>query len=72
MNLTKEQEKAIQSGQPIELELAGTTCVILPKETYCELLDMDLSVRETYATVLKAIDADDENPDQYLEYLKDA
>lgn len=31
----------------------------------------DISVRDTYALVLKAIDADDENPDQYLNYLDD-
>lgn len=72
MNLTKDQEQAIRSGQPVEVELAGTTCVILPKEAYCELLEVDHSVRETYRAVLKAIDASDENPDQYLEYLKDA
>jgi hypothetical protein len=54
------------------VELAGTTCVILPKEIYQEMLETEMPIRETYASVLSAIDRDDENPDQYLEYLEDA
>ena len=72
MNLTKAQQKAIQAGEPVEVEFAGKACVILPKETYCEMLEGESAVRETYGTILKAIDQDDENPEQYLEYLKDA
>jgi hypothetical protein len=37
-----------------------------------EIPEEDLSIRDTYALVLKAIDADDENTDQYLEYLKES
>jgi hypothetical protein len=36
-----------------------------------EVGDDEDSVREWYPIVLKAIDQDDENPDQYLEYLED-
>lgn len=72
MNLNKELEKALLAGEPIEVELAGKTCVILSKEVYQQIRDDDFSPRETYARVLKAIDKDDENPEQYLEYLKDA
>jgi hypothetical protein len=72
MNLTQDQEKAIQAGQAIEVEVAGTPCVILPKQTYREMLEAEVSIRETYGAVLNAIDQDDESPEQYLEYLKDA
>ncbi len=72
MQLTEDQEKAIQAGQAIEVILAGTACVILSQNSYRQLLETEPSPRETYAMVLKAIDQDDEYPEQYLEYLKDA
>jgi hypothetical protein len=72
MNLTQEQEEAIQAGEPVEVELARKPCIILPKETYQEMRETEPSPRETYSNVLKAIDQDDENPEQYLEYLEEA
>lgn len=36
-----------------------------------ETPDDDFDPRETYAAVLEAWDADDENPEQYLDYLRE-
>ena len=69
MNLNQELERALLAGEPVEVEIAGTACVILSTQTYRRITEGELTPRDTYAAVLKAIDADDENPDQYLEYL---
>lgn len=33
--------------------------------------DYEIDPREAYAAILRAWNADDENPEQYLEYLDD-
>jgi hypothetical protein len=34
MHLTSEQEQAIQKGQAIQVDIAGTPCVLLRKDIY--------------------------------------
>jgi hypothetical protein len=61
----------------VPVDVDGRDCVVLRREIYDRVkrvLDYDsgdYSPRETYAAVLKAWDQDDENPEQYLEYLRD-
>ena len=57
MKLTPEQERAIHSGQPVQVNVAGAACVLLRKDVYerGEALDfspwtpeeMDLLAAET-------------------------
>ena len=64
MTLTKEQQQALQKGESIRIEVDGTRCVLIREDLYDEA-----SPRASYAAVLKALDKDDESPEQYLEYL---
>ena len=34
MELTAEQEQAIHNGQPIQLDVGGTMCILLRKDVY--------------------------------------
>ncbi|MEX0701737.1 MAG: hypothetical protein WD069_06540 [Planctomycetales bacterium] len=70
MVLTREQDAAIQKGEPILLEIGGIRCVLIREDVYEQAREsVESSPRETYSTVLKALDRDDESPDQHLEYL---
>jgi hypothetical protein len=76
MNLTAEQVESIKEGDPVRLtpDEVGTACVVLRADVYDRvksLIDSDVEFRprETYPAVLNALDAYDESPEQYLEYL---
>jgi hypothetical protein len=77
MNITPEQKHALDSGEAINVTVDGLPCVVLPQEKYDRVQqliegdDRDFDPREMYPLILKALDADDENPEQYLEYLDD-
>ncbi len=71
MELTHEQQQAIQLGATVPLVVANTECVILRKDIYEKSL-AEADPRSCYSAVLRAWDADDENPSQYEEYLRDA
>ena len=71
MELTYEQQLAIQNGALVPILIGKAECVIVRKDVY-EKSVADADPRSTYAAVLKAWDADDENPSQYEEYLRDA
>ena len=34
MEITAEQERAIHSGQPVQVNVAGTPCILLRKDVY--------------------------------------
>ncbi len=74
MNLTIEQIEAIKEGEPVRVANSevGMDCVIVRADIYenvQSLLNDGGDPREMYPAVLKALDACDESPDQYLEYL---
>ncbi len=78
MVLTVAEIDALKRGTavPCTLEEAGTPCVLVRADVFETLKQQaegfaDLRPRETYAAVLRALDAVDEHPDQYLEYLND-
>jgi hypothetical protein len=37
MNLNMEQQNAVVNGEPVELNVAGTDCVLLRKDVYLRL-----------------------------------
>ena len=72
MTLTTQQLQAISAGEAIELTIEGTPCVVLRHDVYERVkLAIEPSPRESYPAVLKVLDAFDESPEQYLEYLSD-
>ena len=72
MNISAEQIQAIEQGEAVELAIHGTRCVVLRQDIYERVkLVLEPSPRETYPAVLKALDRDDESPEQYLEYLNE-
>lgn len=71
MELSPQQQQAIHEGAAVPITVAQTDCVIVRKDVY-EQSRADADPRWLYAAVLKAWDADDDNPAQYEEYLRDA
>ncbi|MDB5385833.1 MAG: hypothetical protein JWM11_1479 [Planctomycetaceae bacterium] len=76
MNLTIEQIEAVKDGELVRIADSeiGFDCVVLRADVYerVKTRAADCSdPRETYAAVLKVLDANDESTDQYLEYLDD-
>ncbi len=75
MILSADQLRALGEGEPIPVTIEETECIVMHREVFDRLknlLDDDMKPRDTYAAILKAIDSHDEDPEQYLEYLKDA
>jgi hypothetical protein len=76
MVLTEDQLRALAQGEPIPVRIADKDCVVVQREVFEHMRgqvldDSDATPRDTYPMVLKAIDKDDENHDQYLAYLED-
>ncbi len=76
MVLTENQLQALAKGVPVAIKIDDQDCVVVQQEVFDRMKDAaadasDLAPRDAYATVLNAIDKDDEAPDQYLKYLKD-
>ena len=71
MNLTSEQQQAIAEGVPVPVIVNQTECILVRKDVFERIHD-EFDPRLTYAAVLKAWDADDEDPAQYREYLRDS
>lgn len=69
MNITREQILAAEQGEPVRIQTPDAELVVLRADLYDKLTNQNTSPRETYASVLQALDQDDDNPDQYLEYL---
>jgi hypothetical protein len=55
----------------VPIVINQTECVLVRKDIF-ERLQGDFDPRSTYAAVLKAWDADDDDPQQYQEYLRDS
>jgi hypothetical protein len=70
LNLTSDQQLAIQNGVAVPVTINDTECVLVRKDVFERADDFD--PRPLYPSILKAWDADDENPDQYREYLRDS
>jgi hypothetical protein len=43
MTLTAEQERAIQHGQPVEINVGGARCIVLRKDVYEQDQTLDMS-----------------------------
>ncbi|MEO8496863.1 MAG: hypothetical protein ABI614_17470 [Planctomycetota bacterium] len=77
MILSGDQLKALGQGEPIPVTIDETECIVIHRDVFDRLKnllydDSEMKPRETYAAILNAIDSHDEDPKQYLEYLKDA
>jgi hypothetical protein len=78
MNLTPEQKHALENGVAVSVVVDGLPCVVLPQKCYDRILELieyddgDFNPQEMYPMILSILDEEDENPDQYLEYLNDA
>lgn len=76
MSLTIDQTQSLDAGRAVGIDVDGRDCIVILRTVYdrvrCVLEEQhdEESPRATYAAVLKAWDQDDENPQQYLEYLK--
>lgn len=68
MNLTNEEQRAVEGGRAVPVTIGQAECVVVRKDVYERTL-VDVSPRQTYPSVLRAIDKDDKNTEQYLEYL---
>lgn len=68
MNVSQQQIEAVERGDVLSIPLEKTDCVIIRKEVF-EKIRNALEIEETYPAILDALD--DENPDQYLEYLNE-
>ena len=70
MTLSAQQLQAIEHGETIALTIEGTHCVVLRQDVYQRATSpAELSPREMYPAVLRALDQFDESPEQYIEYL---
>jgi hypothetical protein len=77
MILTADQLKALDQGEPIPVRIEDKDCVVVHKEVFDRLKGLlydnsEWVPREAYPAILRAIDSDDEDTDQYLDYLKDS
>ena len=61
MTITTEQRQAIEQGRAVEVQLNGTTCVLVRKDVYDRVQrvfdDGDMDPRETYPAILATWDA---------------
>jgi len=67
--ITQEQIHAAEQGAAIRVQ-AGVELVLVRADLYDRLTRLLDDPAETYAAVLEALD--EENPEQYLEYLDEA
>lgn len=68
--LTPEDRATLSGGQPLRIVIDDIPCVVLREDLFDAAEASDEDVRAAYPSVLRAWDADDENPEQYLEYLE--
>lgn len=78
MNLTNDQKQALEKGNAVPVTVDETRYVIVREDVFEKLKslpvaydDGDFPISEIYPAILAAWDKDDENPEQYLEYLED-
>ena len=71
MELDLQQQLAVKQGIAVPVIVAQTECVVVRKDIFEQSLTAS-DPRSTYGAVLKAWNADDDDPAQYEEYLRDA
>ena len=71
VTLTKEQCDAVNRGETVNLQIDCTPCVLVRQDVYEGARQNADSPREAYPAVLRALDLDDDSPEQYLEYLNE-
>lgn len=73
MLLSADQLKALGQGEPVPITIDNHEFVVVKKDVFDKLrLDSESTNVEGYVAVLSAIDQDDENIDQYLDYLDES
>ena len=74
MNLSAEQQHSIDQGFAVEINVEGRDCVLLRRDVYEKAKAVEengISPRETYPSVLKAWDQnEDPSIDAYQEYRR--
>jgi len=67
--LTPDDHDALLEGRPIRILVDDIPCILVREEVFEALPGPD-DVRAVYPLILKAWDSDDEDPEQYFEYLE--
>ncbi len=68
MKLTKEQSEAISRGEKVSIKVGDVDCILIREDLF-EKIQQIRETEETYSAVIEALD--DDNPEQYLEYLNE-
>lgn len=78
MELNNEQKQALEQGEAVPVTVDETRCVVVREDVYERIRslpvdydDGDYDVSETYPAIIEVLNQEDENPEQYLEYLED-
>lgn len=68
MNLTQAQSEAVSRGEIVSIKVGELDCILIREDLF-EKLQKIRDTEESYSAVIEALD--DENPDQYLDYLNE-
>tara|TARA_R110002167_G_scaffold201586_1_gene405244 strand:- start:3195 stop:3416 length:222 start_codon:yes stop_codon:yes gene_type:complete len=68
MKLTQAQSEAVSRGEIVSIKVGELDCILIREDLF-EKLQKIRDTEESYSAVIEALD--DENPDQYLEYLNE-
>tara|TARA_R110002124_G_scaffold78666_8_gene209894 strand:+ start:849 stop:1070 length:222 start_codon:yes stop_codon:yes gene_type:complete len=68
MKLTQAQLEAVSRGEKVSIKIGDLDCILIREDLFEKLQDIR-DTEESYSAVIEALD--DENPDQYLEYLNE-
>ena len=68
--ISPDDRNALESGNPIRVLVDEIPCVVVREDVFDAASQSEDDVRSTYPLILRAWDSEDENPDQYLEYLE--
>jgi hypothetical protein len=73
MILSSDQLQSLELGESILIKIDNKECVVVPKDVFERMQETFVATpRETYAAVLQAIDTDEDDTDQYLDYLNES
>lgn len=72
MNISDMQIEAAKRGETIRLTADDVEIVMVRADIFDQRGSTSDNPRATYAAILKAIDEQDEDTEQYLEYLDEA
>ncbi|WP_339734067.1 hypothetical protein [uncultured Gimesia sp.] len=68
MKLSKEQSEAVSRGEKVSIKVGDVDCILIREDLF-EKIQHIRETEETYSAVIESLD--DENPEQYLEYLNE-